>query len=70
MTADLEPDVYPSCKYDFDTLMFCFCAKSARRRAGSPDGNWRGSGAALASAVAGRAEVGTENEFFSTPNVI
>lgn len=27
MTADLEPDVYPSCKYDFDTLMFCFGAE-------------------------------------------
>lgn len=23
MTVDLEPDVYPSCKYDFATLMFC-----------------------------------------------
>lgn len=27
MTADLEPDVYPSCKYDFDTLMLYFVAE-------------------------------------------
>lgn len=27
MTAGLEPDVYPSCKYDFDTLMLCFGAE-------------------------------------------
>ena len=27
MTADLEPGVYPSYKYDFDTLMFCFGAE-------------------------------------------
>lgn len=42
--ADLELNVHPSCKCDFDTLMSCFCAESARRRAGSPDGNRRGSG--------------------------
>lgn len=28
MTADLEPDVYLSCKYDFDTLMLYFVADS------------------------------------------
>ena len=26
-TAVLEPDVYPSCKYDFNMLMFCFGAE-------------------------------------------
>lgn len=44
MLADLELDVHPSCKCDFDTLIFCFCAESTRCRAGSPDGNRRGSG--------------------------
>ena len=27
MPAVLEPDVYPSCKYDFNMLMFCFGAE-------------------------------------------
>lgn len=42
MTADLEPDVYPSCKYDFNTLMFCFGAEPIPAWGGSPDGDWRG----------------------------
>lgn len=27
MTADLEPDVYPTCEYDFDMMLFCFDAE-------------------------------------------
>lgn len=27
LTKGLEPDVYPSCREDFDTLMFCYGAE-------------------------------------------
>ena len=27
MTAVLEPDAYPSCKHDFNMLIFCFGAE-------------------------------------------
>ena len=56
MTANLEPDIYPSRKYDFDTLMFCFGAEPvpaqgghSRRRATRI---WGGAGFGCALAVA------------------
>lgn len=59
MTADLEPDVYPSCKYDFNTLMFCFGAEPVPAQGGTPSGNRRGFGAALASAAPWRLPTAT-----------
>ena len=59
MTANLEPDIYPSRKYDFDTLMFCFGAEPVPAQGGTPSGNRRGFGAALASAAPWRLPTAT-----------
>lgn len=56
MTANLEPDIYPSRKYDFDTLMFCFGAEPVPAQGGHSRRQstriWGGAGFGCALAVA------------------